>query len=298
MSDALRQDSGDGVFEQYRALMFSIAYRMLGTVMDAEDIVQEAYLRYQKTPREQIDSPRAFLSTIVTRLCLNQLNSARTQRETYIGPWLPEPVVTDADSPLVSPLQKVTALESISMAFLVLLESLSPAERAVFLLREVFDYEYDEIARILEKSPEACRQLFSRAKKHVTANCPRFETTPEAHQQLLSQFLLAVTKGDLVPITQMLAEDVVVYSDGGGKRQAAINPIYGPDRAARFIVGARRFTPQGEGTLEFQNINGRPAAVLRVDGHVYLVIDVETRDGKITHVNLIINPDKLSRLDD
>jgi RNA polymerase sigma-70 factor (ECF subfamily) len=187
-------------FESYRPLMFSIAYRMLGSATEAEDILQEAYLRYQAVAPGSITSPKAFLSTIVTRLCLNQLQSARAQRESYIGPWLPEPIFTDTDE-RANPQQQAEMHDSISFAFLMLLEELTPLERAVFLLRETFDYEYDEIATILGKEPEACRQVFSRAKKHVAEGKPRFTPAPEAHRRLLSQFMQATGTGDLSGLT-------------------------------------------------------------------------------------------------
>src|SRR5258708_39514005 len=191
-------------FQSYRPLMFSIAYRMLGSATEAEDIVQEAYLRYQAVAPGTIVSPKAFLSTIVTRLCLNQLQSARAQRETYIGPWLPEPIFTETDE-RANPSHQAEMHDSISFAFLALLEELTPLDRAVFLLREVFDYEYDEIAAILGKDPAACRQVFSRAKKHVSEGKARFAPAPEAHRRLLSQFMQATTSGNLVRLTSLLA---------------------------------------------------------------------------------------------
>ncbi len=183
-------------FETYRPLLFAIAYRMLGSAMAAEDVIQEAYLRYRSVPAETIVSLKAFLSTVVTRLCLNQLESARAQRETYIGPWLPEPLLTEHDAPL-TPTDQILLHESLSMAFLVLLEQLTPLERAVFLLREVFAYEYAEIVDIIGKDEAACRQLFSRAKKHIAEHRPRFKPNREAHRQLLDQFLRAVDQGEM-----------------------------------------------------------------------------------------------------
>src|SRR3954466_16146302 len=203
-------------FEAYRPLMFSIAYRMLGSVTEAEDIVQEAYLRYQATPTDEIVSHKAFLSTIVTRLCLNQLQSARAQREAYIGPWLPEPVLTGVDERF-APLQQAELHESLALAFLVLLEQLTPLERAVFLLREVFDYDYAEIAAIVGKAEAACRQLLRRAKQHIADHRPRFKPTPEAHRQILTHFLQAVGSGELAGLLAMLADDVELWADGGGK---------------------------------------------------------------------------------
>src|SRR5258707_12058708 len=189
-------DSETTRFEAYRPLMFSIAYRMLGSATEAEDIVQEAFLRYQTTATDEINSHKAFLTTVVTRLCLNQLQSAHNQRETYIGPWLPEPVLTEADNRF-APVQQAELHDSLSMAFLTLLEQLTPLERAVFLLREVFDYEYAEIGAITDQDEVACRQMFSRAKKHIAEHRPRFKPTPEAHRQLFDQFLQAVGTGEL-----------------------------------------------------------------------------------------------------
>src|SRR5262249_31056072 len=183
-------------FETYRPLMFSIAYRMLGSITEAEDIVQEAYLRYQAISPERIVSHKAFLSTVVTRLCLNHLELAKVQREAYIGPWLPEPVLTEIDERL-TPGHQAELHESLSMAYLVLLEQLTPTERAVFLLREVFDYDYQEIAAMVGKEEAACRQLLSRAKKHIAEHRPRFKPTPEAHRQILNHFIQAVGSGEL-----------------------------------------------------------------------------------------------------
>ncbi len=286
----------DESFETYRYLLFSIAYRMLGSVMEAEDMVQEAYLRYQATPRETIRAPKAFLCTIVTRLCLDHLKSARVQRETYVGPWLPEPVLTGTDDMVTqSPAAEVNIHESISMAFLVLLESLTPVERAVFLLREVFDYEYHEIARMVEREEATCRQLFSRAKKHIAANRPRFEPTPEQHQAILSQFMQVVEAGDLTGIMNLLAEDVAWWSDGGGKVKSAIRPIKGRDPVHRFIGGLIRMRPSAT-THELIELNGKNAILIRTAGEVYGVFTVETDHERVTQVRAVTNPDKLRHL--
>jgi RNA polymerase sigma-70 factor (ECF subfamily) len=275
-------------FESYRPLLFSIAYRMLGSAMEAEDIVQEAYLRYRTTPEAEIRSPRAFLSTIVTRLCLNQLQSARAQRETYIGPWLPEPILTDT--------REESGLESISMAFLVLLESLTPLERAVFLLREVFDYEYAEVAKIVGREEAACRQLFSRAKKHLTESRPRFQATPESHRAILNQFLQAVIVGDLDGLTNLLAEDVTMWSDGGGKVRAATRPLYGRERVATFFLSTRRFA-QAEMRVEVAQVNGKDAVILRDgEGSPLYVYTFETDAGRVQAIRIVGNPDKLRHL--
>lgn len=279
-------------FEQYRPLLFSIAYRMLGSAMEAEDIVQDTYLQFHKTPPDTIDSPKAFLTTITTRLCLNQLNSARMQRETYIGPWLPEPLLT-SDQPAAH----VTQYDSISMAFMVLLETLSPAERAVFILREVFDYDYDEIAHILDKSATACRQLFSRAKKHIADNRPRFKPDPEAHRQILTQFAQAINQGDIDGLTAMLTEDVTFWGDGGGKaRGAALYPLHGREKVAIFIMGSLRFLPE-DAQPKFADVNGEPAVVIRnQNGIAITVISIDIRHNQVSGIRAIANPDKLRHL--
>lgn len=284
----------DPAVESYRPLLFSIAYRMLGSVMDAEDIVQEAYLRYHRADPSEIASPKAWLTTIVTRLCINQLNSARHQRESYIGPWLPEPLLTDSSSAQAADQSSIH--ESISMAFLVMLEQLSAAERAVFLLREIFDFEYDEIAVMIEKSEEACRQLFSRAKKHILDHRPRFDARPEEHLRMVQRFIAAVTEGDVEGLTSLLAQDVVVWTDGGGKVFAARQPIYGRELAARFILGTRQFAPAGF-WLEIAWINGQPAIVIRTaEGQAFVVILLHADDTQVKTFYIIGNPDKLRKV--
>jgi len=204
-------------FESNRPYLFAIAYRMLGSAMDAEDMVQETYIRYQKAQPENLHSLKAYLTTILTRLCIDQLDLAFRKRELYVGPWLPEPILTEEVPEGVNPEKKVEREESISLAFLVLLEKLQPFERAVFLLREVFEYEFAEIAEMLEKSEAACRRSFSRAKQHLVDSRPRFAPAPEAHRQLLNSFLTAVQGGEMTPLTELLSEDVTVWVDGGGK---------------------------------------------------------------------------------
>lgn len=279
-------------FEQYRPLLFSIAYRMLGSAMEAEDIVQDTYLRYHNAASESIDSPKAFLTTIVTRLCINQLNSARMQRETYIGPWLPAPLLTQNQ-----PAAHLTQYDSISMAFMVLLESLSPAERAVFILREVFDYDYGEIGEILDKSESACRQLFSRAKKHIADNRPRFKPNPDEHRQILERFAEAISAGDIDTLTTMLTEDITLWGDGGGKaRGAALYPLHGHEAVAVFVMGTLRFLPEGA-IPEITNVNGEPALVVRdASAKAIVVISIDIRHQKVSGIRAIANPDKLSHV--
>ncbi len=279
-------------FEAYRPLMLSIAYRMLGNATEAEDIVQEAYVRYQTSAPEHITSPKAFLSTIVTRLCLNQLQSARVQRETYIGPWLPEPVLTKAGDSF-APAQQAELHESLSLAFLTLLEQLTPLERAVFLLHEVFDYPYAEIAAILGNGEAACRQMFSRAKKHIADHRPRFKPSKEAHRQILDQFLQATLNGELDGLMQLLAEDVTMWADGGGKaRGAAIHPLHGREAVARFVLRSVRFAT-GDIHVEMAEVNGELAVIVRNDRGVIVVLAIVADDGQIPEIRAMGNPDKL-----
>ncbi len=275
-------------FEAHRSLLFGIAYRMLGSRSEAEDMVQEAFLRWQAAPREEVLSARAYLSTIVTRLCLDQLKSARAQRETYVGPWLPEPLRTDQPVEPVDP-------QSISLAFLVLLERLGPVERAVYLLHEVFDYSHAEVAEIVGKEEAACRQSFHRARAHIEAQRPRFAPSRADHERLLTGFLGAVQAGDLGALRGMLAKDVVTWSDGGGKRTAARNLVHGDDAVARLFVGiARKATPGGD--FELAEINGWPALILRQNGQVTDVLGIETDGALIYSLHEMCNPDKLRGL--
>ena len=289
-------------FEDYRTHLFAIAYRMLGSAMDAEDMVQETYLRLQATPRETregIVSLKAYLTTILTRLCLNQLQSAQRRREQYVGPWLPEPIGTDRASETASaanPEARMELYESVSLAFLVLLEELPPIERAVFLLREVFDYEYAEVAAFLGKSEVACRQAASRAKKHLAERRPRFTPSPQTQREMLASFLQAVRGGDMDGLMTLLADDVTLWADAGGKvRQAPLRPIVGRDAVARLSVGTVRFLPEGY-TSEIAEINGQPAIVIRTGGHAFSVIAVEVDGQRIRTVRVIANPEKLRRV--
>jgi len=281
-------------FETYRAYLFAIAYRMLGSAMDAEDIVQETYLRYQATPPETIHSLKAYLTTILTRLCMDQLQLARRKRELYVGPWLPEPILTEETPETVDPEKRVETEESISLAFLVLLEQLQPFERAVFLLREVFAYEFAEIAAMLEKSEAACRRSFSRAKQHLLARRPRFPQAPETHQQLLASFLVAAQSGDMTTLTKLLSENVTLWADGGGKiKQAPLRPIIGRDAVTRFILGTKRFWPE-DAYVELQEVNGQTAMIIHAGGQVFSVLAIDVEQGRIEALRIIANPDKLA----
>lgn len=293
MAESTNSTESTESFETYRAYLFSIAYRMLGSVMDAEDMVQETYLRYQTHQTQQIDSLKAYLTTILTRLCLNQLELAHRKRETYLGPWLPEPLVTNDSFEQASPEQRVDEYESLSLAFLVLLEQLQPVERAVFLLREVFEYEYDEIASFLGKSETACRQSFSRARKHLADHRPRFAPSAALHEQMLTGFMQAVRAGDMESLMHLLADDVTLWADSNGKvRGAATRPLFGKVAVARFSMGTTRFIPDGA-RIEIEPVNGRPAVIVRTDERVFLVLAVEIVAQHIHTIRAIANPDKL-----
>jgi RNA polymerase sigma-70 factor (ECF subfamily) len=282
-------------YESYRPLLFSIAYRMLGSVMEAEDMVQETYLRFRAASAGDIHSPRTYLCTIVTRLCLDALKSARARRETYVGPWLPEPLPTPDQAEAQDPGARLDMDESISMAFLVLLESLSPLERAVFLLREVFDFDYADIARITGRREDACRQVFHRARAALAARRPRYETTPADRERLLRAFLSAAFTGDLEGLTGLLAEDVTLWSDGGGKVAAALKPIHGSDSVGRFIAGVLRKAPPGM-AIAPAVMNGSTALYVTVDGQPFGVALFEMDAERIHELRFVVNPDKLRHL--
>src|SRR6266496_1139943 len=284
------------LFETYRSYLFAIAYRMLGSAMDAEDMVQETYLRYSATSPASIASLKAFLTTIITRLCMDQLHLARRKREQYLGPWLPEPIITAEAPELAQVEERVDREESISLAFLLLLEQLQPIERAVFLLREVFEYDYAEIASFLGKSEVACRQWFSRAKKHLGDHRPRFPASPETQRQMLTGFLQAVNAGEMTALMNLLAEDVTFWSDGGGKvKGAATRPIHGRDAVARFALGTRRFLPEGA-RVELAEVNGQLALIFRAGDRAYLVLTIEVEAQRIQTVRVMVNPEKLARV--
>jgi RNA polymerase sigma-70 factor, ECF subfamily len=287
-------------FERYRPYLFAIAYRMLGSVMDAEDMVQETYLRYQNTPQDTIISPKAFLTTVISRLCVDQLQLARRTREQYLGPWLPEPLITSETLATESMEERVDQDESISLAFLVLLEKLQPVERAVFLLREVFEYEYAEIAAFLGKSEVTCRQWFSRAKKHLADHQPRFPASRETQQQLLIGFQRAAQAGEMTPLINLLAEEVTFWGDGGGKVPGATTrPITGRLAVATFFLQNggvfRSSLPEGF-RVELAEVNGQPALVTRAGKRTVAVVTIEVEAGLIRTIRIIANPEKLSRI--
>jgi RNA polymerase sigma-70 factor, ECF subfamily len=281
-------------FDQHRALLLSIAYRMLGSVADAEDMVQDTYIRWQLSSSDDIQSPRAFLVTIVTRLCINYLQSARIQREHYVGQWLPEPLITEPGS---DPADNVQADEFVSIAFLVLLERLNPTERAVFLLREVFDYEYREVAEILGLNEANCRQILRRARQHLAGSQRRFDTTRSKRQELLERFVRASRSGDLESLIEMIEDDVVLYTDGGGKAFAVPNPIYGAMNVARAIVmGGSKFRPRETVVLRQASVNGAPGVVTYLAGRPLYVLTIDTSEERIRSIYFVTNPDKLSHI--
>ena len=283
-------------FESYRPYLFSIAYRMLGSAMDAEDMVQETYLRYQTTPAEPIRSLKAYLTTIIIRLCMDQLQLARRKREVYVGPWLPEPILTTTTPTSGDPAERVDREESISLAFLVLLEQLQPFERAVFLLREVFEYAFAEIANMLGKSEAACRRSFSRAKQHLKEHRPRFPASPETHRELLNGYFQAVENGEMTALQNLLAEEVTLWADSGGKvKGAALRPISGRDAVARFSLGTMRFLPE-DYRVELAEVNGQAAVIIRTDGQALLVLTIEVEAEQIQAIRIIANPEKLARI--
>jgi RNA polymerase sigma-70 factor, ECF subfamily len=281
-------------FQTYRPLLFSIAYRMTGSATQAEDIVQDAYLHYQQADPTTIRSLKPFLTTIVVNLCLNYLKSARVQREEYVGIWLPEPLLTSSpDGDELS--TKIERQESISQAFLVLLETLTPPERAVFLLHEVFDYSFAEIAEIIDKKPENCRQLFHRAKNHIAQKHQRTTVSPETHRQLTESFVAACQSGNLASLTALLADDVIAWGDGGGKVHTSLHPVTGRETIAKLFIALMRKVPANH-QLFIAEVNGAPALLSWSDSHLNWVLTLDIFNNHITGLRSILNPDKLAFL--
>jgi len=283
-----------GSFAEHRPLLFSIAYRMTGSVSDAEDIAQEAFTRLTQALRRgtPVSEPKAYLATTATRLALNHLRSARLHREIYPGAWLPEPVLTGP-----GPEEHAEMADSLSMAFLVLLESLSPAERAVFLLHEVFGYEHREIAEITGMSVANCRQILARARRHVDEGKPRFEATKAHREEVAQRFLAAADGGDLEELLRALAPDVVYIGDGGGKARAVATPLHGRDQVARFLTALFRRIRALEASTHIAEVNGQPGTVTRdSSGYVVNVIALDITDGVVQAIRCVVNPDKLRHL--
>jgi RNA polymerase sigma-70 factor (ECF subfamily) len=286
-------------FEPHRRYLFGVAYRMLGSASDAEDVVQDAWLRYAAAQPSDLRSPQAYLTTIVTRLCLDRLKSARATREEYVGPWLPEPVLTDQRP---QPDQSLALAESVTLAFMVLLETLTPEERAVFLLREVFDHEYSDIAAMLETTPANCRQLFHRAKARIADRRPRFRAAVDEKRPLVSRFVSALRTGDADALTSVLAADVGFWSDGGGKVLAARRPVFGRDAVVAVLVGIVRTAPAHGITpdrvaFDIAEVNEEPALLLRLDGHVDSVYTMTIVDDAVVAIRIVRTPDKLRFLE-
>jgi RNA polymerase sigma-70 factor, ECF subfamily len=277
-------------FAEMRPMLFSLAYRMLGARVDAEDVVQDAYLRWEQAADGEIQSPRAYLTTIVARLSLDSLKAARRKREVYTGTWLPEPLIEPIGT------SAVEMAESLSMAFLHLLESLSPPERAAFLLREVFDMPYHEIAALLETTEANCRQVTARARASIQQKRSRFAVDGERHRDILERFLSACASGDLSRLTAMLHEDVVLYSDGGGRVRAALNPIYGATNVARFFAGIAKQGETAGLSATLAQVNGETGALIYRAGSLTNVVSVlPDETGRILRIFLVANPDKLPR---
>jgi RNA polymerase sigma-70 factor, ECF subfamily len=283
-----------GDLEQFlaeRRRLFAIAYRMLGSVADADDVLQDAFLRWAEYGKP-VDSPRSLLTTMVVRLCLDQLGSARARHVDYVGPWLPEPLLATSDT---GPAEAAELADSLSMAFLVLLEELAPAERAAFLLHDVFGYGYPEIAAMLGRHEPAARQMIARARHRIGERRRRFDADLQQGQRLASQFLAACATGDLEALMSMLADDVVIWQDSGGKARAARNPIYGASKAARLLIATAKTVP-ASARVSLACLNGQPGAIITESGRVTTAIVLDILNHQVTGIRMVVNPDKLSRL--
>ena len=277
------------IFSQYRSLLFAIAYRMLGSVTDAEDMVQEAWIRWQST-QTIVQSPKAFLSSLITRLCIDQLRSARLQREKYVGVWLPEPLITEAISESVD---NAELADSLSFAFLTLLECLSPTERAIFLLREVFDYDYSDIANTVGKSIPNCRQIVRRARQHLVLRRPSIRISPQQKKEIIEQFLISWNQGDLHKLIALMAEDITFWSDGGGQVMAAQRPLQGCQKVARFLVAIRRSRLVPVLNSKIAPINEQLGILNTVGGNPQSTFSFEFSGQSIQSIFAVVNPEKL-----
>jgi len=280
-------------FEPLRGHLIGLAYRMLGSRAEAEDIVQDAYLRWHAADRAAVREPRAFLSKAVTRLCLDQLKSARARREEYVGPWLPEPVLDDG---ALSTEGASEYANDLSVALLLALERLSPLERAAFLLHDVFDMEFEQVGEALGREAAACRQLAARARSHVREEKPRFKPSPEEEARVFAAFVAAISSGDIAALSKVLAQDAVFYSDGGGKVKAALKPIHGPEHIARFLCGVLAKFGAPDMRARAARVNGMPGLVLHGAEGPFQTFALEIRDGLVARVYTVRNPDKLRHL--
>jgi len=280
--------------ERERGRLFGVAYRLLGTVADAEDAVQETFLRWEQADRDAIANPAGWLTTVLTRHCLDQLRSARARREAYVGPWLPEPIVEVADLLAEDPAERVALDESVSLAMLVVLETLSPAERAVFVLHDVFGMEFEQVAETVGRTPAACRQLAARARRHVEERRPRFDPDAAEQRRLVAAFLDASARGDLHALLPLLDPSVVLRADGGGKVRAAGRPVAGAERVAGVLLAGQRWYP-GALAGRMVAVNGGTGALITMDGEVLAAVGITVANGLITEIDIVANPDKLAR---
>lgn len=288
-------DTVTDLFEEHRPVLTGVAYRMLGRIADAEDVVQEAWLRWSSVPREDIREPRAFLVRITTRLAIDRLRQVQTRREAYVGPWLPEPLVTDFGPAVPDTAERAVLADSVSVAVLVVLESLSPLERAVFVLREAFGFPYAEIATTLDRTEAAVRQIAGRARRHVEERKPRYDVDPAQRRDLTQRFLAAAAGGDIEQLLTLLAPDVRLVGDSGGKSKAPLRIIESRDKVGRFLAAVAH----GQATdmdFRFVELNGGPAVLVLSGGKPDSVFQVDIRDGIIQCVYIVRNPDKLVRL--
>lgn len=291
-ADTLASATAD--FEEHRSVLTGVAYRMLGRVADAEDVVQEAWLRWSAEDRADVLAPRAYLVRITTRLAIDRLRHVQSRKEAYVGPWLPEPIETDFGMSVPDTAEQAVLAESVSLAVLVVLESLSPLERAVFVLREAFGFPYGEIAAALDRSEAAVRQLAGRARKHVEERKPRFDVDPAEQREMTERFLAAATGGDLGDLLSLLAPEARLVGDSGGKARAPLRIVESADKVARFLLGVADKTLGME--IRFTELNGGPALLVLVDGQPDSVFQVDVADGLIQCVYIVRNPDKISGL--
>ncbi|MGP3737165.1 RNA polymerase sigma-70 factor [Streptomyces sp. GDS52] len=289
-------DTVTDAFEEHRPVLQGVAYRMLGRVADAEDVVQEAWLRWAGGDRSDVREPRAYLVRVTTRLAVDRLRQIKARGETYVGPWLPEPYATDFGDTAPDTAEQAVLADSVSLAVLVVMESLSPLERAVFVLREAFGYPYADIAAMLDRGEPAVRQLATRARKHVEDRRPRYDVDPARRRELTERFLAAAGGGDLEKLLELLAPDVRLVSDSGGKVSAALRVLETADKVGRFVLGVTRKSFQEDLSARFLELNGGPAALLLVGGTPDSVVQLEVADGRVQAVYVIRNPDKLRSL--
>ncbi|MFI9583300.1 RNA polymerase sigma-70 factor [Streptomyces sp. NPDC052236] len=288
-------DIATDVFEEHRPVLTGVAYRMLGRVADAEDVVQDAWLRWSAAERADVLDPRGYLVRITTRLAIDRLRQLQSRREAYVGPWLPEPIATDFGSTAPDAAERAVLAESVSFALLVVLESLSPLERAVFVLREAFGFPYAEIATTLDRSEAAVRQLAGRARRHVDERKPRYDVDPAECRDLTERFLAAASGGDLEELLSLLSPDVQLVGDSGGKAKAPMHVIKGADKVGRFLHAVTQETIPELG-IRFVELNGAPALLFLSAGKLDSVFQMEVRDGRIQRINIVRNPDKLTAL--